>query len=260
MLDVEGSILRWTDTLALLAKLDPADIPLPPSPDLRPSDIPLPATPQSATATLLSPELKPSGSTSLFNTPRNLASKLPSIARASTPTAAAPAGDAGKRVDSDRDLFSLGLSGAITPAADGAGNETPGHTMADTEALLARVDEQTKPLSEGENPADDTPNGTAENGNLPATDTEPQPSEEPVKPEVEIEDVSTLSREELEEKYKALSERANKADVILKSTSPLLNEGIADADALEGWVKMISGKAEMGPTEIKRLNDKLARK
>jgi hypothetical protein len=132
--------------------------------------------------------------------------------------------------------------------------------MADTEALLAQVDEQTKPLSEGEDPDDGTPKDIVENGTVPATEAAPEPVEELVKLEVEIEDVSTLSREELEEKYKALSQKANKADVILKSTSPLLNEGIADADALEGWVKMISGKAEMGPTEIKRLNDKLARK
>lgn len=264
--------LWWLIPRHVIAKLDPADIPLPPSPDLRPIDIPLPTTPQSTGTSLLSPELKPSPNTSLFNTPRNLVSKLPGIVRTSTPTtnAAGAVGDVagdGKRVDSERDLFSLGLSGAVTPApgAEGAGDETPGHTMADTEALLAKVDERAQGLSEKENDTTiDVSLGDAVEVEATASAaTEPVVEEvtaEPIKPVVEVEDISAFSREELEQKYKALFEKAGKADIVLKSVSPLLNEGIADADALEGWVQMISGKAEMGSTEIKRLNDKLSRK
>jgi hypothetical protein len=238
--------LWWLIPCHVIAKLDPADIPLPPSPDL----------------------LKPSPNTSLFNTPRNLVSKLPGIVRTSTPTthAAGAVGDVagdGKRVDSERDLFSLGLSGAVTPAP-GAGDETPGHTMADTEALLAKVDERAQGLTEKEkDTTTDVSIGDAVEVEATASAaTEPVLEEvtaEPIKPVVEVEDVSALPREELEQKYKALFEKAGKADIVLKSVSPLLNEGIADADALEGWVQMISGKAEMGSTEIKRLNDKLSR-
>ena len=176
--------------------------------------------------------------------------------RTATPTSNGTGRDApdGKRVDSDRDLFSLGLSGTGTPAVDGAGNETPGHTLAETEALLAKVDERTQALSESEPPSEGTTMDADKAG-----DTAAKSGVDSVEPEIQVEDVSSLSREELEQKYKALAEKAGKADAVLKATSPILNEGIADSDALEGWIKMINGKAEMGPTEIKRLTDKLSR-
>jgi hypothetical protein len=63
-------------------------------------------------------------------------------------------------------------------------------------------------------------------------------------------------RSELE----ALKIQTDKANAILRSASPLLADGISDVDALESWVKMVSGKLEMGDSEMKRLGDKLARR
>jgi hypothetical protein len=59
--------------------------------------------------------------------------------------------------------------------------------------------------------------------------------------------------------YDALKVKADKANAILRKASPLLTDGISDTDALESWVKMVSGKVEMGDSEMKRLSDKLAR-
>lgn len=55
-----------------------------------------------------------------------------------------------------------------------------------------------------------------------------------------------------------LKATVDKANEILRSASPLLTDGIADADALESWVKMVGGKLEMGDSEMKRIGDKLA--
>ncbi|KAJ9118185.1 hypothetical protein QFC22_004089 [Naganishia vaughanmartiniae] len=51
---------------------------------------------------------------------------------------------------------------------------------------------------------------------------------------------------------------AARASQILREASPLLNAGIDDPDALEGWVKMVVGKIKVGDEEMKRLSGKLA--
>lgn len=48
------------------------------------------------------------------------------------------------------------------------------------------------------------------------------------------------------------------ADEVLRSLTPL-EGGIADAQALEGWVRMMVGKVEVMGEEMKRLQGKLAR-
>ena len=199
----------------------------------------------------------------MFNTPRNLVNKIPAIRRVATPTSANPSrnGDAMReRVQSEHDLFSLGPSGTDTPITGGAGDETPGHTLAATEALLAEVDEKTQNLSKDAPPAAslaaEQEEGTE--SQTPVDDVSVREAVQQVQP-VPVEDVSELSREEIENKYKTLREKANRADQVLKATSPLLVDGINDADALDGWMKMTSGKAEMGATEIKRLHDQLQR-
>lgn len=60
--------------------------------------------------------------------------------------------------------------------------------------------------------------------------------------------------------FEALKAKIERANAILRNASPLLVDGISDGDALEGWVKMVSGKVAMGDNEMKRLSDKLARK
>lgn len=43
---------------------------------------------------------------------------------------------------------------------------------------------------------------------------------------------------------------------MFKELTPL-EGGVADADALEGWVRMVTGKVGMMNDELKRLQDKL---
>jgi hypothetical protein len=199
---------------------------------------------------------------SLFNTPRNFANKIPAIKRVATPAAATlPSENGGlrKRVDSDQDMFSIGLSGTDTPIASGPGDETPGHTLAATEALLAEVNQRTEVLSDTDAEQGESKPIDEKLENDTAQSAEPIAEKQALNiTPIPVEDVSILSREELEAKYKALAQKAAQADVVLKTTSPLLAEGISDTDALDGWIKMTSGKAEMGAVEIKRLHDQLA--
>ena len=243
--------------------MDPVNIPLPLSPESQPID--LPDTAISTSLTTDPPPVAPQSTlgVSLFNTPRNLVNKIPAIKRVGTPTSATPSRDGDalrERVQSEHDLFSLGPSGTDTPVTGGAGDETPGHTLAATEALLAEVDEKTQTLHK-DVPATVTLAAEQEEGNESPTAVDDAAVVEAVHqvPPVPVEALSELSREELENKYATLREKANRADQVLKSTSPLLVDGISDADALDGWMKMTSGKAEMGTTEIKRLHDQLAR-
>lgn len=46
---------------------------------------------------------------------------------------------------------------------------------------------------------------------------------------------------------------------MLKELTPV-DGGIADSDALEGWVRMVTGKVDMITTELTRLQDKMKRK
>jgi hypothetical protein len=237
--------------------MDPADIPLPPSPTIQPQETPLSPTPSSSSLNMFSPAPK-QASSSPFNTPRNLASKLvrPTSTSSPVPAVSKLSLGNGPRTDSERDLFSLGQSRVDTPVlGDGKGVETPGAAMAEVEAMLAGVADS----------AANEENAAAALGDnvLPSSaETKPAVKAEEVNPEsvpLPAEDASELPREELEQKYQSLLERTSKADQILKESSPILTEGINDADALEGWVRMITGKAEMATMEIKRLNDKLAR-
>jgi hypothetical protein len=50
-----------------------------------------------------------------------------------------------------------------------------------------------------------------------------------------------------------------RADAVLRQASPLLQEGIANPDALEGWVKMMIGKVDMGSAELKRMSERVSR-
>lgn len=45
---------------------------------------------------------------------------------------------------------------------------------------------------------------------------------------------------------------------MLKELTPL-EGGIADSEALEGWVRMMNGKVEMITEEMKRLQGKISR-
>jgi hypothetical protein len=244
--------------------VDPVNIPLPLSPELQSINPPDTTTSPSLTTETSPVTHQPTLGASLFNTPRNLVNKIPAIKRVGTPTSATPSrnGDAMReRVQSEHDLFSLGPSGTDTPITGGAGDETPGHTLAATEALLAEVDEKTQSLSKDPATvmtlaAEQEEEGT---GSQTAVDDAAMAEAVQQTQPVPVEDVSELSREELEDKYKTLCEKANRADQVLRSTSPLLVDGISDPDALDGWMKMTSGKAEMGTTEIKRLHDQLAR-
>ncbi|KAJ9099781.1 hypothetical protein QFC21_003779 [Naganishia friedmannii] len=69
---------------------------------------------------------------------------------------------------------------------------------------------------------------------------------------------TTRSNETTTEILTANNANATRASEILREASPLLNAGIDDPDALEGWVKMVVGKIKVSDEEMKRLAGKLA--
>ncbi|WWC88507.1 uncharacterized protein L201_003418 [Kwoniella dendrophila CBS 6074] len=62
--------------------------------------------------------------------------------------------------------------------------------------------------------------------------------------------------EDLSQRFTTLLTQSHKANKVLKDLTPL-EGGIADHEALEGWVRMVTGKVEMITAEMKRLQDKL---
>lgn len=57
-------------------------------------------------------------------------------------------------------------------------------------------------------------------------------------------------------KYTTLAAQVENANKVIKDLTPL-EGGIADPEALEGWVRMQNGKVEMITEELKRMQDKL---
>ncbi|WWD05000.1 hypothetical protein V865_003071 [Kwoniella europaea PYCC6329] len=62
--------------------------------------------------------------------------------------------------------------------------------------------------------------------------------------------------EDLSQRFTTLLTQTHKANQVLKELTPL-EGGIADHEALEGWVRMVTGKVDMITAEMKRLQDKL---
>ncbi|OCF72806.1 hypothetical protein I204_06035 [Kwoniella mangroviensis CBS 8886] len=62
--------------------------------------------------------------------------------------------------------------------------------------------------------------------------------------------------EDLSQRFTTLLTQTHKANQVLKELTPL-EGGIADHEALEGWVRMVTGKLDMITAEMKRLQDKL---
>ncbi|WVW84815.1 hypothetical protein I302_106850 [Kwoniella bestiolae CBS 10118] len=62
--------------------------------------------------------------------------------------------------------------------------------------------------------------------------------------------------EDLSQRFTTLLTQTHKANQVLKDLTPL-EGGIADHEALEGWVRMVNGKVDMITAEMKRLQDKL---
>lgn len=63
---------------------------------------------------------------------------------------------------------------------------------------------------------------------------------------------------DLSERYTVLLSQSHAANKVLKDLTPL-EGGIGDADALEGWVRMVTGKVDMMTTELRRLQEKMTR-
>lgn len=61
--------------------------------------------------------------------------------------------------------------------------------------------------------------------------------------------------EDLSERYTVLLSQSHAANSVLKELTPL-EGGIGDADALEGWVRMVTGKVDMMTIELRRLQEK----
>ncbi|OCF30429.1 hypothetical protein I316_07916 [Kwoniella heveanensis BCC8398] len=62
--------------------------------------------------------------------------------------------------------------------------------------------------------------------------------------------------EDLSQRFTTLLTQTHNANRVLKELTPL-EGGVADHEALEGWVRMMNGKVEMITAEMKRLQDKL---
>ncbi|WVF69119.1 hypothetical protein IAT40_003893 [Kwoniella sp. CBS 6097] len=62
--------------------------------------------------------------------------------------------------------------------------------------------------------------------------------------------------EDLSQRFTTLLTQTHNANKVLKDLTPL-EGGVADHEALEGWVRMMTGKVEMITAEMKRLQDKL---
>ncbi|WVR06450.1 hypothetical protein IAU60_003481 [Kwoniella sp. DSM 27419] len=62
--------------------------------------------------------------------------------------------------------------------------------------------------------------------------------------------------EDLSKRFTTLLTQSHNANKVLKDLTPL-EGGIADHEAMEGWIRMMNGKVEMLTAEMKRLQDKL---
>lgn len=60
---------------------------------------------------------------------------------------------------------------------------------------------------------------------------------------------------DLSERFTTLLSQNHAANKVLLELTPL--ESIADADALDGWVRMVTGKVTMMTDEMTRLHSKL---
>lgn len=85
------------------------------------------------------------------------------------------------------------------------------------------------------------------------------------KPDEEVASTDVKNLADLERRYDDLSNRftnlltqTHQANKIFRELTRLEN-GISDAEALEGWVRMMVGKVEMMGKEMKRLQDSLTR-
>lgn len=237
------------------AKLDPADIPLPPSPDLSPAaDISLPVVSESSPA-----NIAPTEKTSIFDTPRkNVVESVtttPAVIKATTTTEtkgqdqeseSAEAGieksQDGQTKDSHQDKAG--------PAKSSKAGKKAAKRAAAKEKALAKKQEQEEEDVASEQQAPNTTEASTPDTTEPATVSNKTADAQET-------GLALLSREQLEQKFQDLLIKTDKVNAVLKQSSPLLNEGIEDVDAIEGWIKMIGGKAEVGLDEIKRLNEKV---
>lgn len=236
------------------AKLDPADIPLPPSPDLSPAaDISLPVVSESSPA-----NIAPTEKTSIFDTPRkNVVESVtttPAVVKATTeikgPDQESERAEAGIEKPEDGQTKDSHQDKAGPAKSSKAGKKAAKRAAAKEKALAKKqeVEEEEDVASEQQAPGttdastpDTTEPATVSNKTADAQET----------------GLALLSREQLEQKFQDLLIKTDKVNAVLKQSSPLLNEGIEDVDAIEGWIKMIGGKAEVGLDEIKRLNEKV---
>nr|XP_018262225.1 uncharacterized protein I303_05241 [Kwoniella dejecticola CBS 10117]OBR84383.1 hypothetical protein I303_05241 [Kwoniella dejecticola CBS 10117] len=62
--------------------------------------------------------------------------------------------------------------------------------------------------------------------------------------------------EDLSQRFTTLLTQSHKANQVLKELTPL-EGGIADHEAMEGWIRMVTSKVDMITAEMKRLQDKL---
>jgi hypothetical protein len=60
------------------------------------------------------------------------------------------------------------------------------------------------------------------------------------------------------DRYLTLLQQQTRVDKLLKELTPL-EGGIADPEALEGWVRTVNGKVEMTTEELRRLQGRITR-
>lgn len=65
-----------------------------------------------------------------------------------------------------------------------------------------------------------------------------------------------LTTADLSKRYTNLLSQTHAANKVFKELT-MLEGGVADADALEGWVRMVTGKVDMMNDELRRLQEKL---
>lgn len=63
---------------------------------------------------------------------------------------------------------------------------------------------------------------------------------------------------DLSKRFTTLLSQSHSANKVLRDYTPI-EGGIADADAFEGWVRMMKTKVDMGADEMRRLQDKIRR-
>ncbi|WVQ83011.1 hypothetical protein IAT38_005149 [Cryptococcus sp. DSM 104549] len=103
----------------------------------------------------------------------------------------------------------------------------------------------------------DTP-GSVEEEKGASAEKSPGGQENGKVPELESSRLADAERryEDLSKRFTALLTSTHNANKVLKDLTPL-EGGVADHEALEGWVRMMNGKVEMITAEMKRLQDKV---